>query len=268
MTADSSSTSSLAAHVGGSSEDGPTDLRAVGSETFDVEPPYDAAAPDLDAATGSWTASCPGCTSTAGCSSSPRTRACRCWSGCGSWRSSPRTSTSSSWCGSPASSGGSPPGSPYPPRPGLLPREVLEQIWTHDVGADGAARRAVPRRDRPGARQGGHRAGALGRPRPATSRRQLQEALQGAGLPGADAAGRRPRAPVPLHLRAVAEPRRAGAQPEDRQGALRPGQGAADLRALRARRRRSASCRSRTSSASTSSGCSPAWRCSACTPSG
>ena len=48
MTADSSSTSPLAAHVGGSSGDGPTDLRPVGSETFDVEPPYDAGAHDLE----------------------------------------------------------------------------------------------------------------------------------------------------------------------------------------------------------------------------
>ena len=56
--------------------------------------------------------------------------------------------------------------------------------------------------------------------------------------------------------------------PEDRQGALRPGQGAADLRPVRAARATSGSCRSRTSSASTSSGSSPAWRCSRSTPSG
>jgi hypothetical protein len=46
------------------------------------------------------------------------TRSCRCWSGPASWRSSPATSTSSSWSGWPASSAGSPPGSPYRPRPG------------------------------------------------------------------------------------------------------------------------------------------------------
>src|SRR3954453_377365 len=50
MTADSSPTGSLAAHVGGSAEDGPTDLRALPSEPFDVEPPYDASAPDLPGA--------------------------------------------------------------------------------------------------------------------------------------------------------------------------------------------------------------------------
>ncbi|MEP7091749.1 MAG: RNA degradosome polyphosphate kinase [Nocardioidaceae bacterium] len=47
MTADSASSSSIATHTGGSTEDGPTDLRAVPSETFDIEPPYDASAHDL-----------------------------------------------------------------------------------------------------------------------------------------------------------------------------------------------------------------------------
>ena len=49
MTADSASGSPLAAHVSGSAQDGPSELRAVGSEPFDVEPPYDATAPDLPA---------------------------------------------------------------------------------------------------------------------------------------------------------------------------------------------------------------------------
>ena len=57
-------------------------------------------------------------------------RACRCWSGSGSWRSSPATSTSSSWSGWPASSAGSPPGVAVRAASGLLPREVLEAIWT------------------------------------------------------------------------------------------------------------------------------------------
>ena len=60
----------------------------------------------------------------------------------------------------------------------------------------------------------------------------------------------------------------ARAQPEDRQGALRAGEGAADLQPVRAARATSGSCRSRTSSASTSSGCSRAWRCSRRTRSG
>ena len=85
----------------------------------------------------------------------------------------------------------------------------------------------------PGAGQGGHRPGPLGRARPRGAE-VLQAAVQGAGLPGADAAGGRPGPPVPLHLGALAQPRRAGAQPQDRQGALRAGQGAADLQPLRA----------------------------------
>ncbi len=48
MTAESAPKGSLAAHVSGSAEDGPTDLRAVPSEPFDIEPPYDASAPDLE----------------------------------------------------------------------------------------------------------------------------------------------------------------------------------------------------------------------------
>ena len=48
MTVDSASGTPLAAHVGGPAQDGPTDLRAVPSEPFDIEPPYDgAAATDL-----------------------------------------------------------------------------------------------------------------------------------------------------------------------------------------------------------------------------
>ncbi len=48
MPAEISPTGSLATHVAGPSGDGPTDLRAVASEPFDIEPPYDVEAPDLD----------------------------------------------------------------------------------------------------------------------------------------------------------------------------------------------------------------------------
>ena len=57
------------------------------------------------------TASSPGSTSTSGCSNWPRIPRCRCWSGSASARSTPPTSTSSSWSGSPASSTSSTPGS-------------------------------------------------------------------------------------------------------------------------------------------------------------
>ncbi len=99
--------------------------------------------------------------------------------------------------------------------------------------ADRAARPALPRRPDPGPVEGGHRARPLG---PALRRRAeaVQAAVQGPRLPGADAPGGRPGPPVPLHLRPLAQPRRAGAQPQDRQGALRPGQGAADLQPVRA----------------------------------
>ena len=66
--------------------------------------------------TASSTASSPGCGSTSGCSSWPRTTTCRCSSGRASWPSSPATSTSSSWSAWPASSAASPPASPYAPR--------------------------------------------------------------------------------------------------------------------------------------------------------
>ena len=67
-------------------------------------------------------------------------------------------------------------------------------------------------------------------------RRQTRPGLPRPDLPGADAAGRRPGAPVPVHLRALAQPRRRRAQPDDRQRALRPGQGAAAPGPVRARR--------------------------------
>ena len=128
---------------------------------------------------------------------------------------------------------------------------------------------------RAGAR--GHHAGPLGR----AGRERAGPAAQvlpPADLPGADAARGGPGAPVPVHLGALAQPRRRRDQPGDRQGALRPRQGAAAAAAVhrgrrvaagparrtcRPRRRRRARCRScpsRTSSPSTSSTCSPAWR--------
>ncbi len=48
MSAESPTTSTLATHVSGSSEDGPSDLRAVSSEPFDIEPPYEVESADLE----------------------------------------------------------------------------------------------------------------------------------------------------------------------------------------------------------------------------
>ena len=47
MTADAPSSSALATHIGEESEHGPSDLSAVPSEPFDIEPPYDLAATNL-----------------------------------------------------------------------------------------------------------------------------------------------------------------------------------------------------------------------------
>ena len=67
--------------------------------------------------------------------------------------------------------------------------------------------------------------------------------LHRAGVPGAHPAGGGPGAPVPLHLRAVAEPRRDRARPGGPHRAVRPGQGAQQRAAAgpgghRGRRRR------------------------------
>ena len=109
---------------------------------------------------------------------------------------------------------------------GLEPREVLEQISlvAHELLSMQA--RLYARAGAPGARDRGHHHRPLGR----ALRRRARPARRGVhrpALPRADAAGRRPRAPVPLHLRPLAQPRRRARQPAHRQGALRPGQGAA-----------------------------------------
>ena len=83
-------------------------------------------------------------------------------------------------------------------------------------------RRAGP----PGARGRGHHDRALGR----AVRRRARPArrhVHRPAVPGAHSARRRPGPPVPLHLRPVAQPGRGAGQPAHRQGALRPGQGAA-----------------------------------------
>ena len=105
---------------------------------------------------------------------------------------------------------------------GLEPREVLDAISrrAHELQAEHAA--VLPRRGR-----------ARRSPRPGISVvrwDQLPAAEQAAAarllprpdLPGADPARGRPRAPVPVHLRAVAQPRRRPAQPRDRQASTSP----------------------------------------------
>ena len=73
--------------------------------------------------------------------------------------------------------------------------------------ADGPARPGLQRRGPAGPGRGGHHARALGRADRRPSRSGWA-ALPRPGLPGAHPAGRRPGPPVPLHLRALAQPGR------------------------------------------------------------
>ena len=162
---------------------------------------------------------------------------------------------------------------------GLEPREVLEQISlvAHELLAMQA--RVYGTQVRPALETAGItivRWDELsdGRARPA--RRDVHRPA----LPGAHPAGRRPGPPVPLHLRALAQPGRRAGQPAHRQGALRAGQGAAGAAPPAARRARArtsrrwptcttpGSCRSRTSSRRTSTTSSRGWRCASTSPSG
>ncbi len=135
-------------------------------------------------------------------------------------------------------------------------------------GARAAGRGTPPSsatRSRPALADAGHQHRPLGR---AAAERAGAAArvLPRAGLPGAHAARGRPGAPVPLHLRAVAQPRRGPAQPGDRARSTSPGS-----RCRRCCRGSSpstatsttggGSSRSRTSSPPTSTSSSPAWRC-------
>ena len=110
---------------------------------------------------------------------------------------------------------------------GLLPREVHDAVLRArarpDAPAGGLLRR--PTSARHGRR--GHRTRALGRSHRDERGRRCSD-LPRQDLPGAHPAGRRPGAPLPLHLRAVAEPRGRGAQPGHRHRAVRAGQGAAE----------------------------------------
>ena len=106
---------------------------------------------------------------------------------------------------------------------GLTPREVLAALGDRDRDAGRPARPLLPRRRRArrSTREGIHirRWDALDDEEKA----RLGRVLPQQDLPGADAARRRPGAPVPLHLRAVAQPRRARARRRRRRPSASPG---------------------------------------------
>ena len=108
---------------------------------------------------------------------------------------------------------------------GMMPREVHQAILnrTRELVAEQA--RVFTGGGTPRARRARHRDPALG---PAHSGREGPDGrpVRRTDLPGADPARGGPVAPVPLHLRAVDQPRGAGPQSRDRRTPVRPGQGA------------------------------------------
>ena len=107
---------------------------------------------------------------------------------------------------------------------GLAPGEQIDAIQARVLELDrrlhgcfeGIARRARAARDPD------RLAAERDRRRAPRDRRPLPRA----GLPGADAAGDRPRPAVPLHLQPLAQPRRPAARPRERHRDHRPRQGA------------------------------------------
>ena len=99
----------------------------------------------------------------------------------------------------------------------------------------GAGRGADRRLDRRGARAGGAR--------------RARRPLRARDLPRTDAAGRRARPAVSLHLRALDQPRPLRGRPRDRRGAPRQGQGAGGPASLLPRRRTQGPLRSARASA-------------------
>ena len=116
---------------------------------------------------------------------------------------------------------------------GMMPREVLEQIW--EVTAELTARHARLFRDDiiPALAKEGIelvRWDELSDDEQKQCKRLFKERV----FPVLTPLAVDPAHPFPYISGSLAEPRGAGAQPQDRQGALRPGQGAADLQPVRA----------------------------------
>ena len=181
--------------------------------------------------TATWTGSRAGSCSTSASSSSPKTTRRRCLSGCGSSPSSPPTWTSSSWSGSPGLMRRMAAGLPVYIPSGYTPDELLKNTLAKSGELASQARRRLRRPHQARARPARHRDPPLegaDRGRARRARRAVQEP----DLPGPHAAGGGPGAPVPVHLRAVAQPGGHPHRPGQRPDAVRPGQGPAVAAAL------------------------------------
>ena len=96
---------------------------------------------------------------------------------------------------------------------GLSPREVLARLAERTRELVDRHARCFRDDDHAGSWPPRASASSAGTTSTRTSRPSSREYFESQGLPGPDAARGRPVAPVPLHLRAVAQPRRARARP-------------------------------------------------------
>ena len=141
-------------------------------------------------------------------------------------RSSPATSTSSSWCGWPRCAAGWRPVSRPPARRVRRPRNASTGSPGSRTTSSTGRRRLVTEELLPATGRGRPCGRALGRPRGRRAE-ATRRPVHRADPPRPHAAGRRPGAPVPVHLRAVPQPRRRRRRRGHRRRALRPGEGAA-----------------------------------------
>ena len=176
-----------------------------------------------------------------------RPRACRCSSGSSTARSSRRTWTSSSPCASPGLLDQAASGLNVRSDDGRSPKATLAEIRTRVEELSERQARLWSRELCSRARRGGDRH----RPRRglhrAEERDELARALPPGDLPGADPARGRPGPAVPVHLGALAQPRRLRPRPGDGRGATGAREGARGAAPLpRGRRQAACSSRSRT----------------------
>ena len=158
---------------------------------------------------------------------------CRCSSAPTSSRSSPATSTSSSWCGSRASSAASPPGSPCRPTSGALRSTCSPTSARRRTSCRTGTRAPSSELVKPALDEAGIHIESWS-DLDETDRERIDEIFSAQIFPVLMPLAVDPAHPVPLHLGAVAQPVDPGAQPEDRQGGVRAPQGAAEPAALRA----------------------------------